>query len=413
MGQGLLDLGDGVDEVAGEIVVLLDAGGDGEDVGVEDNVLGREAYGFGQDFIAALANPHHPLAGIGLALLVEGHDHHRSAVAHHFARLGDKGVLAFLEADGIDHALALKALEPGFDDRELGRIDHHRHARDIGLGGGQVEERSHRRLAVEHGVVHVDVDDLGAARDLGAGDVQRPVEVAFADQLGEFGRTGDVGALADIDEPGDRPEIQGLQPRQSAAAAVFGHRPRLDAVDGGGDRFNVVRRRAAAAADHVDETAAGEFAQVPGHEFRGVVVAAEFVGQSGVGIDADVDRGNGGDFLDVLAQFLDAEGTVETDADRVGVGDGIPERLRRLAGKGAPRGIGDGARNHHRQFGPVIVEIFPDRVDGGLAVQGIEDGLDQQHVDAALDEPVDGFAIGSHQIVEGDVVEAGVVDVGR
>ena len=128
MGQGLLDLGDRVDEVVGEIVVLLDAGGDGEDVGVEDDVLGRVVHRFGEDFIAALANRHHPLAGFGLALLVEGHDHHRGAVAHHFAHLGDEGVLAFLEADGIDHPLALKALEPGFDDRELGRIDHHRYA---------------------------------------------------------------------------------------------------------------------------------------------------------------------------------------------------------------------------------------------------------------------------------------------
>ena len=105
----------------------------------------------------------------------------------------------------------------------------------------------------------------------------------------------------------------------------------------------MVRRRAATAADHVDETAVGEFAQLLGHEFRGVVVAAEFVGQSGIGIDADVDRGDGGDFLDVLAQFLDPQRAVETNADRVGVGDGIPERLRGLAGKSATRGIGDGA----------------------------------------------------------------------
>jgi hypothetical protein len=33
----------GLDEVDGVVVVLLDAGGDGEDVRVEDDVLGREA----------------------------------------------------------------------------------------------------------------------------------------------------------------------------------------------------------------------------------------------------------------------------------------------------------------------------------------------------------------------------------
>jgi hypothetical protein len=42
-GQVGLDPARGLDEVDGVVVVLLDAGGDGEDVGVEDDVLGREA----------------------------------------------------------------------------------------------------------------------------------------------------------------------------------------------------------------------------------------------------------------------------------------------------------------------------------------------------------------------------------
>jgi hypothetical protein len=38
--QGLLDLARGLDEVDRVVVVLLDAGGDGEDVRVEDDVFG-------------------------------------------------------------------------------------------------------------------------------------------------------------------------------------------------------------------------------------------------------------------------------------------------------------------------------------------------------------------------------------
>ena len=37
------DLAHRLDKVDAVVVVLLDAGGDGEDVGVEDDVLGREA----------------------------------------------------------------------------------------------------------------------------------------------------------------------------------------------------------------------------------------------------------------------------------------------------------------------------------------------------------------------------------
>jgi hypothetical protein len=39
----LLDLPGGLDEVQGVAVVLLDASGDREDVGIEDDVFGREA----------------------------------------------------------------------------------------------------------------------------------------------------------------------------------------------------------------------------------------------------------------------------------------------------------------------------------------------------------------------------------
>jgi hypothetical protein len=47
-----LDLTRGLDEVDAVIVVLLDAGGDGEDVGIEDDVFGREADA-GQQLVGA------------------------------------------------------------------------------------------------------------------------------------------------------------------------------------------------------------------------------------------------------------------------------------------------------------------------------------------------------------------------
>ena len=66
--------------------------------------------------------------GVGLAPLVERHhDHGRAVVAAH-PRLGEELLLALLERDRVDDRLALHALEPGLDDVELGRVDHHRHA---------------------------------------------------------------------------------------------------------------------------------------------------------------------------------------------------------------------------------------------------------------------------------------------
>ena len=53
--------------------MLLDAGGDGEDVGIEDDVLGRKAR-VRQQRVGALADLHLACPRVGLTLLVEGHD---------------------------------------------------------------------------------------------------------------------------------------------------------------------------------------------------------------------------------------------------------------------------------------------------------------------------------------------------
>ncbi len=134
-GQVLLDPADGLDEIHGVIVVLLHAGGDGQDVGIEDDVLGREAGLLGQDFVGAGANFLAALEGVGLAALVEGHDDDGGAVTADEAGLLDEFFLAFLEADGVDDGLALDALQPGLDDGPFRAVNHYRDAGDVRLGG--------------------------------------------------------------------------------------------------------------------------------------------------------------------------------------------------------------------------------------------------------------------------------------
>ena len=188
------------DEGAGVVVVLGDAGGDCEDVGIEDDVLGRQADLFGQQAVGALADRELALRRFRLALLVEGHDHHGGAVAPDQAGLLQELGLALLEADGVHHRLALDAAQAGLDDGPLGGVDHHRDSADLRLASQEVEEAGHGRLGVQHGLVHVDVDDLGAVLDLLAGDQQAGLVVAFQDQAPELRRAGDVGALPDVDE---------------------------------------------------------------------------------------------------------------------------------------------------------------------------------------------------------------------
>ena len=108
--QRRLDPARGLDEGDRVVGVLLHAGRDGEDVRVEDDVLGREADLLGQDPVGARRDLDLALDRVGLALLVEGHHHHRRAVAPDQARLMPEALLPFLQADRVDDALALQAL---------------------------------------------------------------------------------------------------------------------------------------------------------------------------------------------------------------------------------------------------------------------------------------------------------------
>ena len=203
------DLDACLDKVERIALMLVDSGRDREDIGVEDDVLGREAVG-SEQLVRPLANLDLALAGVGLAGLVERHHHHRRAVSANFPRGIEERPLAFLHADRIDDRLARCAFQPGLDDRPFRAVDHQRDARDVGFGGDPLDVGGHRQLAVEQGLVHIDVEDLRARLDLRARDLDRGLIVSRQDQLLELGRAGDVAAFADIDEARAGPGAAGL-----------------------------------------------------------------------------------------------------------------------------------------------------------------------------------------------------------
>ncbi|KAG1077915.1 hypothetical protein G6F40_016924 [Rhizopus arrhizus] len=119
-----------------------------------------------------------------------------------------------LHRNGVHHRLALHALQAGLDDLPLRTVDHDRHAGDVGLGGDQVQEAVHAGHRIQHGLVHVDVDDLRTVIDvvarrlgqllrLGAGDLHADrcrfaVMVHAVDRLARVpeARVADAGGRA-------------------------------------------------------------------------------------------------------------------------------------------------------------------------------------------------------------------------
>ncbi len=110
--------------------------------------------------------------------------------------------------------------------------------------------------------------------------------------------------------------VNGSRPESCRRGVDLGHDARLVRGDGPGDRRDMVRRGAAAAADDVDEAGARELADQPRHVVRRLVILAELVGQAGVRIGADQRVGDAADIGDVGAQILGAERAVEADRDR-------------------------------------------------------------------------------------------------
>ncbi len=212
--QVLLDPACGVDEIDRVVVVLFNARGNGKDVRVKDDVFGREVELIDQHAVGALADLNLALIGVGLAFFVKGHDHGRRAITLEQLGLFLEGRQAFLHRDRIDDALALYAAQAGFDHAPLGAVDHDGYARNVGLAGDQVQKAHHGGLAVQHSLVHVDVNDLRAVFDLLAGHGQCGLEVAVEDHAGEGLGARNVGALADVDEQRARADIDRLQAGQ-------------------------------------------------------------------------------------------------------------------------------------------------------------------------------------------------------
>ena len=104
------------DKVDGIVVVLLHARGDGQHIGVENDVQRVHPHPLGQYLVGALGNLYATLVAGGLSLFVETHHHHGSTETLHALGMTYEHFLALLQRDAVHDALALHALQRSLDD---------------------------------------------------------------------------------------------------------------------------------------------------------------------------------------------------------------------------------------------------------------------------------------------------------
>ena len=411
-GEAALQLPGRLQEGHRVAVVLLDAGADGEDAGVEDDVGGIEADLLRQDPVGPGEDLHLAPGGDRLSLLVEGHDHHRGAVAADEARLAPELLLPLLEADGVHDPLSLQALEPRLQHGEPRAVQHDGEPGDLRLRGDEVQEGGHRLLGVEEPLVHVHVQNVRASLHLLPRHRQRLLHPVVPDEAREAAGSGDVGPLADQDEIGVGPDRQGLQAAEAGQGGrlreAAGRQP-LHGIRHGAD---VLGGGAAAAPHQVQPPFLRVVLQDRRHLLGGLVVASLLVGEAGVREAVDPQGGDPGDLLQVGAHLRPSQGAVEPHAEQPGVADGDPGRLQGLSREGAAAPVGDGEGGRHRDADPGVVEGALDGEEGRLEVQRVEAGLRQEQVHAPQQEPAGRVVVGPLQVVEPDGPEPRIVHPG-
>ncbi len=403
------DLADGLDGLQAVAAGLLLAGGDGEGEGVDEDVLDLHAPVAGEVLDEAFGDADLPVAVAGLALLVDAQGDHARAVLgdeRHDAPVAGGGAVAVLEVDGVDHAFAAEGLQAGLDHVRLGGVEHDRQGGGGGEAGG---EDAHVLGAVAADVVDAQVEQVGAAAGLLAGDLDAavvvPGEHGLAERLGAVG----VGAFADVEDRGVLPEgdvVVGGGDAGFEDGGALGGRAAVEAVADGAD---VLGSGAAAAADEAHPVIGDEVLVGVGELFGGEgvdrTVGAED-GKSGVGHDRDGDRRVAREVAEVLAHLGRAGGAVEADEVDAEGGEAGQGRADLAADEHGAGGL-DGDLGDDRDVRAEVGVGAFGADDRGLGLEEVLGGLDQERVGAAFDEARGALLVVVAQERVGGVAEGG------
>ncbi len=404
-----LDAPDALDCLDAVLSALLHAGREGQGERVEDQVVRLEPVAMHGDVVDLAGGAHFPLCRARLPLLVDAGAHHGgpelAGEPQECVEAGARRV-AFLEVDRVENGSAPEPLECGAHHGPLGRVHHERHAR---LGAQSARHLGHVGHAVGAGVVDAHVDQMGALVDLVAGNGHTGVPVAgqhgLAERLGPVG----VGAFAHHEEGGVLAEgDRGVdRRRRSVVRGLSGRRHHHAApVDHGGH----VSRRGPAAASHGRHAELGDEAvEVVGQLVGGQVVvhlAIDHRRESRVRNAGNGDPAGRRQVTECLAHLHGPRGAVQADyVDSEGVEHGQG---------GANLGSGQHAARqldgHLRLEWDDAVQRrhgAPRPVYRGLDAQEVELRLDQEEVDAALEEAQRLFLVGVAELGVGDLPQGG------
>ena len=218
--------------------MFVNTGGNGENIGIKNNIFRRKINLFCQDFISPLTYFDFSGFGIRLPFFIKGHNDHCCAITTHKFGVFNKSGFAFFKRNGIHHSFALDTFKTGFQNIPFRRIQHNRHFGDIRFRGNQHQKPHHCFFGLQHALVHVDVYNLGAILNLLFGNVQRRFKITFDNQPFKRSRTGYIGPFANINKQTVLANRHGFKTRQPTFFFNLGNNARRMHLHGLNDGFN-------------------------------------------------------------------------------------------------------------------------------------------------------------------------------
>ena len=157
----------------------------------------------------------------------------------------------------------------------------------------------------------------------------------------------------------------------------------------------------AAAAQHVQPTLVDEAFQLGGERLGRLVVASVLVGQAGVGNAQRREPRDLSEGAQMVGHEVRAGRTVEPHRQQVAVRNRDVQRLYPLACQHRAHRL-NGHRHGHGHAHADRLDRVVDTEQGGLEVERVLRGLQQQQVHAAAQQPFDLFGVCPPQLGEGD-----------
>ena len=201
-----------LDEVDRVIAMLVEPGRDGKNVGVKDNITGREIRLLGQEIVSPRADVDLSVERVCLAVLIKSHYDNRRAISLNQSRVREKFLLTVFQADGIHDRFALHAFQARLDHAPFRAVDHERNARDLRLTANQIQKPRHGCFGIDHSFVHIYVEDVRSAPNLLTRNRERTFEIARQNQLRKLRRASDVGTLTNDNKTHFWRDIERLKP---------------------------------------------------------------------------------------------------------------------------------------------------------------------------------------------------------